>query len=122
MFHLDCDGTILMDVTSCYKLLANVTSVVGSSHLNTVEIHVYNVSEVCDKAIYWCTNCDCEVSLDEVCFSCRICGTSVSIDTGRLTLETGGIYCESCFEGRCGEEDCREMSDLFTPEVQIKLT
>lgn len=122
MFHQGCGGRVLVDVTSSYRMLADVTATIGSNQLSTIEIHVYNVNEVCDKTIYWCLNCDSEVSLDEVGFTCRSCDRELSLSEGRLPSETGGIYCESCFECRCDEEDCRELADLFTSDVQIKLT
>jgi len=122
MFHIDCSGRVLMDVTSSYRMLAEITSTVGSNQLSTVEIHVYNVHEVCDTPIYWCLDCDSQVPLEEVGFNCRSCGDQLMLEDGRLPLETGGIYCTSCYECRCGDESCRELAELFTSDVKIKLT
>jgi hypothetical protein len=113
MVHNECKGTVLIDVTSSYKLLAQVTQNEESNGLRTTEIHVYNTKETCSELVHWCVKCDKEVSLDEVEVSCLNCGTPMSIEVGQVALDTGGIWCEACIQGRCGGEDCIPLSDIY---------
>ena len=113
MIHNECKGTVLIDVTSSYKLLAQVTQNKESDGLRTTEIHVYNTKEVCSELVYWCVKCDEEVSLDDVEVSCRNCGEPMTIEASQVALDTGGIWCEGCIQSRCDGEDCISLSDIY---------
>ncbi len=119
MIHIGCNGTVLVDVTSAYKLLAKVTQKKDSTGLRTTEIHVYNITEEASDLIYWCTSCDKEVSLDELGFSCRICNKALTIEEGQVALDTGGIWCESCIESKCNEEDRVSLSTIYATDLLI---
>jgi len=122
MYHKDCEGRVFVDVSASYRMLADVSASKDGSQLNTVEIHVYNIKEVCEQAIYWCLTCDREIDTDELGFTCRSCGVPVQMEDGRLPSESGGIYCLPCYEDRCTDEDCHSLSDVFTYESVIVLT
>ena len=116
MIHQECRGTVFVDVTSSYRMLANVIQTKESDGLRTTEIHVYNTKETCSELIYWCVTCDDEVSLDDVEFSCRNCGDHMSIEDGQVALDTGGIWCDSCIQDRCDGEDCVSLSDIYATD------
>jgi hypothetical protein len=121
MNHKDCKGTVLADVTSSYKLLANVTMDRDGATLSTSEIHVYNIKETCSELILWCVSCDTLVPLDKVQQSCRNCGISVSLEEAVLPLESGGTWCPTCAERRCDGEKCVSLISVLG-NVSIKLT
>lgn len=121
MIHENCNGEILVDVTSSYKLLARVAIGKGGSSLSTAEIHVWNTKEQCSELIFWCVKCDAEVSLSEVVMSCRNCGHTFHAEDGVLPLETGGTWCSSCAEDRCDGEDCQCLETILE-NGSVKLT
>ncbi len=117
MIHNECRGVVLVDVTSSYRMLANVTQNGDSSGLRTTEIHVYNVKDDCSDLIFWCLTCDDEVSLDNIEFSCRGCNNPVSIEDGRVALDTGGIWCDNCIQSRCDGESCVSLSEIYATNL-----
>ena len=120
MIHVQCKGTVLVDVTSSYKLLAQVTQNQASDGLRTTEIHVYNTKETCSELVYWCVSCNDAVSLDEVEVSCRNCGEPLAVEDGQVALDTGGVWCEGCFQSRCDGEELVTLSDIYaTDEVAL---
>ena len=117
MIHQECKGTVLVDVTSAYKLLAQVVQNQEGDALRTTEIHVYNTKETCSELIYWCLKCDDQVSLGDVEFSCRNCGEPMSAEDSQVALESGGIWCDSCMEGRCDGEDCVSLLTIYESDL-----
>lgn len=121
MIHNDCRGTVLVDVTSSYKLLAQITQNEESDGLRTTEIHVYNIKDTCSELVFWCVSCDAEVSLDDVEVSCRNCGCPMPVEVGQVALETGGIWCESCIQDSCDGEGRVPLTDIYATD-SIALT
>ena len=117
MIHNECRGTVLVDVTSSYKMLAQVTQNQESDGLRTVEIHVYNTKETCSELIYWCVSCDSEISLDEIEVSCRSCGSPLAIEVGQVALDTGGIWCENCIQAKCDGETCVSLESIYATDL-----
>lgn len=117
MIHKECSGTVLVDVTSSYRMLANVTQNKESDGLRTTEIHVYNTEEECSGLIYWCLKCDEEVSIDDAEFSCRSCGEPMSLEDCQVALDTGGIWCDSCIQNRCDGEDCVSLVNIYATDL-----
>lgn len=121
MIHKECRGIIFVDVTSSYKMLANVTQDKGGGGLSTIEIHVYNTKDTCSGLTFWCVKCDEKVSLSNVEFKCRGCGELMSVEDGTVPLETGGIWCEGCAQGRCAEEESVSLQSIYDNDC-VKLT
>lgn len=120
MIHKECSGTVLVDVTSSYKMLANITQNQTSDGLRTVEIHCYNTKEECEGLVFWCLKCDDEVSLDDIHFSCRSCGENMPVEDGLVALDSGGIWCDSCIQSRCdGEENVALLNIYATDSVVL---
>lgn len=117
MIHQDCKGTVFVDVTSSYKLLAQVIQNKESNGLRTTEIHVYNTKETCSELIFWCVSCDEQVNLDDVEVSCRNCGEPMTIEVGQVALDTGGIWCEDCIQSKCIGEGCIPLSNIYATDI-----
>lgn len=117
MIHQECKGTVLVDVTLAYKLLAEVTQDKESTCLRTTEIHVYNIEETCSELIYWCVSCNKKVSLDDIEVNCRSCDEPMTIEVGQVALDTGGIWCDDCIQSRCDGEGCMSLSDIYATDL-----
>ena len=113
MIHKDCRGTVLVDVTSSYRMLAQVTQNKESDGLRTVEIHVYNIKETCSDLIFWCVSCDTEVTIDDVEVSCRNCGKPMSLEDSQVASDSGGVWCADCLEDRCDGEPCVSLESIY---------
>ena len=121
MKHDDCGGNVMVDVTKAYRILAKVTKDNEGQGLSTIEADVFNVDETCSELVYWCMSCDEEVDLADVTFRCQRCESTLTLASGNVPEDTGGIWCTSCAEDRCDGEDCVSLESVYETDT-LRLT
>lgn len=109
MYHINCGGDIVADVTGIFPIQAGVT--IGKTSLKLMWISIGGPSGSVTKDIkYQCKNCNCEVKPKDLIDYCMDCGAPHPID--KLVIVGGNIFCEDCYNKRHSTQKSVSYSDM----------
>lgn len=121
MWHKKCGGDIVVDVSNCFTITADVRSSSMDIQLQVVRLHLYQHSRTLESPGYQCEGCGRKVELTEIYSTCRHCGDTINLDVALIPLESNGLYCQSCFSNYYSEEEHITMLELLQ-RAEISVT
>ena len=118
VFHKDCGGRILTDVSEFIKISAQFS--VGSEKL---KISGFRISSGMQKGklvnpTFICNDCEKIVELKDIFVSCDACGDFLDLDSAFTSKETNNVFCERHFKNYGGRSKPIPLSKIFN-EVEL---
>ena len=114
MRHTQCGGSVYVEVTSAFKLMAEISMDLANNSLQTVAIHTFQKKTQLKKVVFTCSRCNNIVEITDLKFQCRGCGDDIELKDTLVPTESNGNFCYDCAHNMFSEERLIKMEELLS--------
>lgn len=111
-YHKKDGGVVLLDITN--NILFVTTFGITKSSLRTGTGNISIKDSENSEPVFYCSQCEKNVPLDEIYSRCYYCGDEFPIIRLYRVSDSGGPYCDNCSREKFPSSSRNKLSTIFT--------